>query len=269
LPRIARILRCAGATMRLGGYIQAKYRGAKGVTETLVLVPGLLCDATVWAHQQRALAARVRIHVADHGARNSLPAMAEAILQQVSGSFAVAGHSMGGRVAFELVRRAPERISGLALLDTNYEALASGAAGEREAAGRKQLLEQARRNGMRPMAWQWLQHMIHPSRLADHELTAAILAMFERKTPDIFEAQITALLNRPDATAQLPQIRCPTLVLCGREDAWSTYERHVSMAQRIPRAALVAVPQCGHMSTMERPHAVSAAMDAWLDTLER
>jgi pimeloyl-ACP methyl ester carboxylesterase len=252
---------CDDALLRTQG------TGRQDVTETLVLVPGLLCGRAVWADQERALRARARIVVADHGSRDSLPAMAEAILQQVPGRFAVAGHSMGGRVALELVRLVPERIAGLALLDTNCDAIAVGEAGAREAAGRMALLERARRDGMRAMAWQWLQNMVHPTRLADQELTAAILAMFEQKTADIFEAQIHALLNRPDATALLATIRCPTLVLCGREDAWSTYERHLFMAQRIRRATLVAVPVCGHMSTMERPQAVSVAMTAWLDTL--
>jgi pimeloyl-ACP methyl ester carboxylesterase len=241
--------------------------GRQDVTATLVLIPGLLCGRAAWAEQERALSARGPVHIADHGSRDCLPAMAEAILQQLPGRFAVAGHSMGGRVALELLRLAPERIAALALLDTNCDAIAAGEAGERETAGRMALLERARRDGMRAMAWQWLQNMVHPTRLADQPLTAAILEMFEEKTPDVFQAQIHALLNRPDATALLATIRCPTLVLCGREDAWSTYERHLFMAQAIHRATLVAVPVCGHMSTMERPQAVSAALNAWLDRL--
>jgi len=135
------------------------------VKTPLVLVPGLLCDEAVWAHQSDALADIADIQIATNGARDSLIAMAEAITAQAPPRFAVAGHSMGGRVALEVVRRVPERVIALALLDTGYQALAAGEAGEREVAGRHALVEKARRQGMRAMGWEWLQGMVYPSRL--------------------------------------------------------------------------------------------------------
>lgn len=235
------------------------------VKTPLILIPGLLCDETVWAHPINALAELANVQVAVNGARNSLGAMAEAIIAQAPPRFAVAGHSMGGRVALEVLRRVPERVTALALLDTGHLPLAVGEAGEREVAGRMTLVEKARRHGMRAMAWDWLQGMVYPSRLADAVLVNAILDMFERRTPETYAAQTRALIDRPDATPVLRKIRCPTLVLCGREDISSPPQRHEEMCDMIPGSSLTVVPYCGHMSTMERPADVSEALRAWLE----
>jgi len=229
----------------------------------LVLIPGLLCDATVWPAQRAALEDIADIRVADHGLQDSLVGMARAILASAPSRFAIAGHSMGGRVAFEVYRAAPERISGIALMDTGNHPLPPGEAGEREVAGRLALLETARREGMRAMATEWVQGMVHPKRLTDTPLIEAILRMFESKTPEIYEAQTRALINRPDAATVMPTIRCPTLVLCGHEDSWSPVQRHLEMAAAIPGSTFVDIPDCGHMCTMERPEPVSAAMRTW------
>lgn len=231
----------------------------------LVLVPGLLCDKTVWKPQLKALKGLVRMQVADHANLDSLGAMAEKILAQAPPKFAVAGHSMGGRVALEVVRRAASRITGLALLDTGYTPKPSGVAGEKEAAGRHELLDLARKSGMRAVGERWLRiPMVHEARLKDRRLVEPILQMIERSTPEQFAAQITALLGRPDAAALLPIIACPSLVLCGQNDAWSPLSAHRVMAQLIPHSTLVAVPDCGHMCTMERPDEVNTALSAWL-----
>jgi pimeloyl-ACP methyl ester carboxylesterase len=233
----------------------------------LILVPGLMCDAAVWEHQARNLRDRVDITIPDHGSLDSLPAMGQAILKRAPERFALAGHSMGGRVAFEVFRQAPQRVIGLALLDTACVPRRAGLEGEEEAAQRYRLLEKARKEGMRAMGAEWVERMVHPDRLSDTELINAILEMIARKTPDIFAAQIEALLDRPDATAVLPQIRCPTLVLCGREDSWSVLAGHEKIASLIPSSRLVIIEHCGHMSTMERPVEVSAAMRDWFTSL--
>jgi pimeloyl-ACP methyl ester carboxylesterase len=231
----------------------------------LVFVPGLLCDQAVWKPQMKALKSQARMQVADHAELDSLSVMAEKILAQAPAKFAVAGHSMGGRVALEVVRRAASRVTGLALLDTGYTPKPTGVAGEKEAAGRHELLDLARQSGMRAVGERWLRiPMVHEARLKDRKLVDSILQMIERRTPDIFAAQIRALLARPDAATLLPMISCPALVLCGQDDAWSPMSTHRVMAQLIPHSTLVGVPQCGHMSTMERPDDVSAALSAWL-----
>jgi pimeloyl-ACP methyl ester carboxylesterase len=171
---------------------------------------------------------------------------------------------MGGRVALEVAARAPERVSRLALLDTGYEALAPGEAGDRERAGRYRLLEVAKREGMLAMAKDWARGMVHPARLTDVALMDAIHSMIASAGVVQFEAQIAALLARPDRTDLLQALRIPTLVLCGRDDSWSPWSRHEDMARLIPGSQLVGVPDCGHMSTMERPEAVTSAILAWL-----
>jgi pimeloyl-ACP methyl ester carboxylesterase len=232
---------------------------------TLVLLPGLLCDAAVWAPQVAALSGRIDCHVPHYGELDSLAAMAEHVLASAPAErFALAGHSMGGRVAFEVWRRAPERVERLALLDTSYHPLADGEAGETERRGRHALLEIARRQGMRTMAREWALGMVHPDR-HHGPVFEAVLDMFERSNPAVFAAQIAALLGRPDATALLGTIRCPTLLLCGSDDAWSPPARHEFMRARIPGSQLAVIEHCGHMSTMEQPDAVDAALAAWLD----
>lgn len=236
----------------------------RAVKTPLVLVPGLLCDEAVWADQSDALADIADIHFAINGARDSLVAMAEAIIAQAPPRFAIAGHSMGGRVALEVVRRVPDRVIALGLLDTGYQPLAAGEAGEREVAGRHALVEKARRRGMRAMGWEWLQGMVYPSRLSDALLVNAILDMIERGTPDLYAAQTRALIGRPDAAPVLAKVRCPTLVLCGQDDLWAPPQRHEAICALVRGSSLTVVPYCGHMSTMEQPAAVSQALRSWL-----
>jgi pimeloyl-ACP methyl ester carboxylesterase len=234
-------------------------------TESLVLVPGFVCDARVWRDQVAALSVKRTVQVADHGTAASLGAMAERILAAAPQRFALAGHSMGGRVALEVLALAPERVTRVALMDTGCHGLAPGAAGERERAHRYGLREIARRDGMRAMAQEWAPGMVHPRRLTDRVLMDEIHQMTMRASLAQFEAQLDALLARPDRTALLPTITVPTLVLCGNEDSWSPMARHVEMAGLIPGSHLVGVPDCGHMCTMEQPEAVTAALAAWLD----
>ena len=234
--------------------------------EPLVLLPGFLCDRTVWEGQIGALSDVAECMCAEYGALDSLPAMAASVLRTAPPRFSLAGHSMGGRIAFEVFRQAPDRVSRIALLNTGAKPRPTGLAGEAEELGRRTLLAVARRQGMRAMATQWIPGMIAPDRLTDHELVEAITRMFERKTPDIFEAQMNALLARPDAFPLLATIRCPALMLSGREDGWSGPPAHEEMARAAPAGKLVVVPECGHMSPMERPAAVAEAMRVWLAT---
>ena len=191
--------------------------------------------------------------------------MAQVAIAGAPDRFAVAGHSMGGRAAFEIMRTVPGRVVGLALLDTAYRPFAGGEAGERETAARTALLNMARTKGMRAMAEFWIPNIIHPDRIADTALTGAIIEMMGRKTPEIFAAQIKALLNRPDAGPVLSTIKCPTLVLCGREDTWSPLAAHRETAATIPNSQLAIIEHCGHMAPMERPAEVTSALAAWAE----
>jgi pimeloyl-ACP methyl ester carboxylesterase len=230
----------------------------------VVLLPGLVCDAEVWKHFRGALQPGTEVFIADYGLIDSLGAMAEKVLHEAPRRFALAGHSMGGRVALEIMRRAPERVAALALLDTGVQPLAAGEPGEREAAGRHELLDIARKQGMAAMARRWVQGMVWQPRLQDAPLLQSVIGMFARRSADMFAAQIRALLARPAAGGLLPGIKCPTLVLCGADDAWAPAARHREMAAQVPGSRLVLVPECGHMCTMERPQAVSDALLEWL-----
>jgi pimeloyl-ACP methyl ester carboxylesterase len=229
----------------------------------LLFLPGLACDADVWQDQVRGLSDVATVTVADYGLSDSIEKMAEVAIASAPARFAVAGHSMGGRAAFEIARRVPKRLTGLALLDTAYRPFTGGEAGEREMAKRNALLEVSRTKGMRAMAEFWMPGIVSAERMSDKLLTGAIIEMMGRKTPEIFAAQIKALINRPDAEPVLRTIECPTLVLCGREDAWSPLELHSEMAAMIPNATLAVIEHSGHMAPMERPKEVTAALKDW------
>ncbi|MBP9148999.1 MAG: alpha/beta hydrolase [Rhodoferax sp.] len=232
--------------------------------QTLMLLPGLMCDAEVWAQQVHTLAAQADVVVVDYGHCNNLPDMARAVLAQApSGPLAVAGHSMGGRVALELVRMVPQRISHLALLNMGAHPLPAGEAGAKESEGRLALVALAQRRGMRAMGAHWARGMVHPDRLAT-PLFESVLDMLERSSPDQFAAQTHALIHRPDASDVLAQIVCPTLVLTGRQDLWSPPEQHARIAAAIKGARLLILEHCGHMSTMEQGAEVSSALSELL-----
>ena len=231
----------------------------------LVLVPGLMCDTAVWGPLLPALQATADCRVVDHGDADDITTMARQVLDNAPAQFALAGHSMGGRVAIEVLRLAPGRVARLALLDTGYKARATGAAGEDEARKRQALLDIARNQGVRAMAAQWVQGMLDPARLSDATLVEAIVTMFARKSADTFARQIRALLARPDATPVLQEASMPVLVLCGRTDSWSPVAQHEEIAALLPGHPKVRViDQAGHMSTMEQPQAVAAALLGWL-----
>lgn len=231
---------------------------------TALLLPGLLCDRALWAGQLEALGERVRCLVPDYGELDSLPAMAQSVLASAPAQFVLVGHSMGGRVALEIMRTAGERVRALALLDSGYQARPASAAGEREARERQALLTIAAAEGLRAMGSVWVRDMVLPQRLADSALIESILAMVERRTLRVFAAQIRALLSRPDATDVLTAVRCPTLLMCGREDTWSPLARHEAMARLIRDSQLAVIEACGHMAPMERPAEVSAGLSQWL-----
>ena len=225
----------------------------------LYLLPGLLCDETVWRHQVDHLSDIAAVTVPDYRDCDAIPDMAARVLAQAPPQFAVAGHSLGGRVALEIMRVAPQRVSRLALLDT-----ATGPARESEYEKRMGWVQLARREGTRALVQAWLPPMLHPDGMADPALLEPLGAMIEGYTPEQFAGEINALLQRPDATPLLAAISCPTLVLCGRQDNWSTLEGHERIAAGIPGSRLVVVEDCGHMSPIEQPQAVTTALREWL-----
>jgi pimeloyl-ACP methyl ester carboxylesterase len=225
----------------------------------LILLPGLLADAALWRHQIDTLSDIADITVADLTREEQLGPMARRILTTAPESFALAGLSMGGYLAFEIMRQAPERVRRLALLDTSP--LADS---DEQTTRRRSLIDLARKGDFNGVTQRLLPLLIHPDRIRDAVLSRAVIEMAGRIGRDAFIRQQTAIMNRPDSRRDLGLIHCPTLVLCGRQDGLAPLAVHADMVAALPNAALVTIEDCGHLSPLERPHAVSAVMRYWL-----
>jgi pimeloyl-ACP methyl ester carboxylesterase len=225
---------------------------------TLVFVPGLLCDAVVWETAVERLGRHLPCSVAVLDTQDTITAMAKDTLAAHPGPLFVAGHSMGARVAMEMWRLAPARVTRLALLDTGVHPFVDG-----EQVKRLERVKLAYAQGMRALADDWLPAMVHPDRHADAALMGTLTAMIERNTPEVHERQIQALMSRPDARPLLPQIRCPTLLLVGRQDQWSPIAQHEEMLGLLPNARLVVIEHAAHFAPVERPAEVTAALESW------
>ncbi len=223
----------------------------------LMLLPGLICDASIYAPQSAAF--RDSQAVDGYGLRNSLEAMAQHVLETAPESFDLLGHSMGARVALEIVRAAPARVRRLALVSTGTNALQPG-----EVRKRFDLRRIGREQGMEALVDAWLPPMIAPANRAKADIMDPLRAMCLRAGLKTFEAQIDALLARNEAESLLPTISCPTLVMTGSEDGWSPPAQHEAMAAALPNSELVIVEGAGHMIQLEAPDAVNDAIARWL-----
>jgi pimeloyl-ACP methyl ester carboxylesterase len=223
------------------------------------LLCGLLCDETIWTDIPSRLAKVADVSVVSFRGFSSIQTMAEHVLANGSERFAVAGHSMGGRVALEVYRRAPTRITGLALLNTGVHAVRDG-----EPQSRGHLLRVARERGMAALAAEWLPPMMGTDVARTAELMPRLTAMIERWTPAAFAGQTNAMLQRPEALSVLPTIAVPTLLLSGSDDTWSPVSQHESIRRKVPHATLFEIHGAGHMAPIERPEAVAIALREWL-----
>jgi pimeloyl-ACP methyl ester carboxylesterase len=225
----------------------------------IVLIAGLNCSARLYAEQIPVLWQFGPVMVADHRRDDSMAAMARRILATAPRRFALAGLSMGGYLAFEILRREPERVAKLALLDT-------GARGENpeRTEQRKPLIELARTGRFSEILESQYPTLVHRSRHHDAALKANVRAQNEESGPEAYLRQQQAIITRPDSRAGLAAITCPTLVLVGDSDEPTPPELAREMAAAIRGAKLVVVPDCGHLSTIERPQAVNAALLEWM-----
>jgi pimeloyl-ACP methyl ester carboxylesterase len=225
----------------------------------LVLVPGLLCTGALWAPQVAALSDIADCMIADHRRHKTMKGIARSILAAAPPRFALAGLSMGGYIAYEIMRQAPQRVQRLALLDTG-----SHADTPERTAGRRELIAAARREGVARAQELLMPKLILNGSRADAALVEAVMQMAIDTGLDAFERQEAALIGRPDNRPLLASIRCPTLVLVGEQDALTPPELAREIAAAIPGAKLKIVPDCGHLSTMEQPKAITRALRAWL-----
>ncbi|MGI8650870.1 MAG: alpha/beta fold hydrolase [Rubrobacter sp.] len=232
----------------------------KGSTlnKTLVLVPGLLCTERLWRAQVEHLQDDLDIIIADVSQDDSVAGIARRLLDDAPETFCLAGLSMGGYISLEVMRQAPERVERLALLDTSARPDS-----EEQTELRLDLVKQAKREGIAPVAHGLLARLVHESRAEDGDVVSAVVEMAEDTGVEIFERQENTIINRPNSRPDLPGIACPTLVLCGREDAITPLEAHEELTHNIPDSELRIVERCGHLSTLERPGEVSEMLRSW------
>lgn len=225
----------------------------------LVLIPGLLLTADLWRYQVADLADLAEISVADHTRHERISEIAAAILAAAPPRFALAGLSFGGYIALEIMRQEPDRVDRLALLDTSARPDRPD-----QVRSRTDFIALTEKGRFLGVTEGLVKTFVHPDRHGDDELMALIKKMAQDIGKKAFIRQERAILSRPDSRPDLPRIHCPTLVLCGRQDALTPVELHEEMAAAIPSARLVVIENCGHLPPLEKPDEVSEAMQAWL-----
>ncbi|MGB3794836.1 MAG: alpha/beta hydrolase [Alteraurantiacibacter sp.] len=228
--------------------------------EVLMFLPGLICDSRMYAPQQAAFPESLAVD--GYGMADSLVEMARIALAKAdergADTLDVFGHSMGGRVAMEIVRLAPDRVRRLALVSTGIHPV-----GENEPAKRAELQKVGYDTGFETLVDTWLPPMVADAN-RDAPEYAVMREMCLSKGQGMFDAQVKALLGRPPFDDLLAGLACPTLVMTGELDAWAPPSQHETIAGKIANSQLVVVPDAGHMIQREAPEAVNAAISDWL-----
>ena len=227
--------------------------------EIVLFVPGLGCDVRLFEHQLAHLGEVAEPRFAGVPDAEAMGAMAEAILDAAPPRFALVGLSMGGYGALEIVRRAGERVSRLALLDTKADLDPPDAV-----EGRRAAIAEIEAGGFAAHIETRLPLLLGPTAFGDPTLRHVTREMALAVGPERYVRQQRAIMGRADGRPHLSAIPCPTLVLCGRDDALTPPDKHAAMAEAIPRARLAIVEQAGHLAPIEQPQAVTALLRDWL-----
>lgn len=225
----------------------------------LVFFPGLLCDELMWKHQVDDLGDVAECTVADFSSQDTVQEMARSALEHAPHRFALASLSMGGYVALEVMRQAPERVLRLALIDTQPHKDTA-----EQADRRRGFIATAQKGRFDEVVSEFPPLLFHEARLQDRALVDDFTSMAHRVGCPTFLSQQNAIIERPDSLDTLAGIECPTLVACGRQDLITPLENSELMAATIPGARLVIFDDCGHMSTMEVPGQVNSLLRSWL-----
>ncbi|EMK6659569.1 alpha/beta hydrolase [Vibrio cholerae] len=226
----------------------------------LIWLPGLLCDDALFEEVNKELPDWVAPSTIELATLTTMQELAQDVLQKAPSEFVLGGLSMGGILAFEVYRQAPERVKGLILMDTNAADEQQAVTEKRDALVKRAIegeFEQITPEVLMPM-------LIHSSRLTQQELTGRIEQMAINIGLEAFKAHANALATRPDARPLLADIRVPTLVITGKQDRLCPLANHLLMAEYIPEVSLHVIPECGHLSTMEHPHRVAKHISHWL-----
>ena len=231
------------------------------MNEPLLLLPGMMCDARLFAPQIGEFSVDYPVMVPPLTGRSTFAELSEDILAHAPPRFALAGLSMGGIIAMEIVRQAPERVSRLALMDTNPLAESAARAIERDAQ-----IDRVRNGGLRSV----MRDEMKPNYLTDGPNKGCVLdlcmEMAEALGADVFADQSRALQQRPDQRDTLRAVRVPTLILCGEDDTLCPLERHEMMRDLISGARLAVIPGAGHLPILEQPERTNEELKQWLNT---
>ena len=228
----------------------------------VLLLPGLLCDGALWQHQIDYLTGARECLVGDttgQAGQDSIAAIATAILAAAPDRFALAALSMGGYVALDIMRRAPERVERLCLCDTSARPDTP-----EQQQKRRLLIALSQKGQFKGVTPRLLPMLIHPDRMQDASLTGVVTDMAARVGREAFARQQTAILKRIDSRPFLAHIRCPTLVIGGAEDQLTPPAVMQELATGIPGATHHIIPDCGHLAPLERPERVNALISEWL-----
>lgn len=228
-------------------------------TTPIVLVPGLASSSRIWLPVMPVLWTFGPVTVVNHSRDYQMAAIAKRILKDAPPRFALAGHSMGGYIAFEIMRQAPERVIKLALMNTQARVDTPEVA-----ARRRDYVAKAKDGKLQEVMDASFPLLVHPARIDDAMLKRLKTDMANDTGVQGYVNNQTAMLSRPDSLPTLTAIRCPTMVLSSDQDLLISNERSKEMAENIRDASLVIVPDCGHLSQAEQPEAVSAAMADWM-----
>lgn len=227
-------------------------------SSTLLLIPGLLSDDRVWAGLRARIGGARPVVAADIRRDATIPGMARRLLDEVEGPLIAVGHSLGGRVAMEMARQAPERLKGLVLANTGHHPRRPG-----EEAKREEMIRLGHRS-MEGLAGVWLPPMVAPHRRDDDALVRSLTEMVLGFDAATHERQIRALIDRPDAAAHLPSVACPVLLVAARQDLWSPVAQHEEIAALLRNAELAVIEEAGHFAPVERPEEVAGLIADWL-----
>jgi len=222
----------------------------------IVFIPGLMCTACIYQHQIEELGQRHPVLLANHWSHATMKDVASSILKTAPDKFILAGTSMGGYAALEIIRQAPDRVEKLILMSTSAKADTP----ERSKGRREQVAAARKANNMRDSTKALYPKLVHPARHEDQPLLTTFIEMAEQLGLDAFERQIEAIISREDSSSLLADIKIPTVVVVGKDDTLILPDEGREIAAGIKGARLVEIENAGHMCMIERPQAVTKAL---------